>query len=121
MRTVILNVGTLKDSLSAFRNAFSTGEAEGDARISFASPELLWKVLTAKRWEILQMLASKEPMSIRAAARAVDRDVKGVHSDLVPLIEAGIVRKTDDGLISFPFDAVHVDFMLETRRPASAA
>jgi len=51
-------------------------------------------------------------MSIRGAARQIGRDVKAVHGDLMPLIEAGIVRRTDDGLISFPFDAVHVDFML---------
>jgi hypothetical protein len=30
---------------------WKTREAERSARISFATPELLWKVLTAKRWE----------------------------------------------------------------------
>lgn len=112
MRTVTLDVAGLQTGLDAFRQAWKTGQAEGEARISFASPELLWKVLTAKRWARLKALAGKPPMSIRAAARASGRDVKAVHGDLTVLIETGIVRRTDDGLISFPFDAVHVDFML---------
>jgi len=29
------------------------------------------------------------------------------------LLNAGILQKTDKGLIVFPFDAVHVDFMLK--------
>jgi len=112
MRTVTLEIGGLEAGLGAFRQAWKTGQAETEARISFASPELLWKVMTGKRWELLKALAGKPPMSIRGAARQIGRDVKAVHGDLMPLIEAGIVRRTDDGLISFPFDAVHVDFML---------
>lgn len=113
MRTVTLEIGGLESGLEAFRHTWKTGMAELEARISFASPELLWKVLTGKRWELLKALAGKPPMSIRGAAREIRRDVKGVHGDLMPLIEAGIVRRTDDGLISFPFDVVHVDFRLK--------
>ena len=49
---------------------------------------------------------------MRAAARAVGRDVKAVHGDLQALIGAGVVSRTDEGKIVFPFDAVHIDFML---------
>jgi predicted transcriptional regulator len=52
------------------------------------------------------------PLSIREAARRVDRDVKGVHGDVHALLSAGILQKTEDGLITFPFDAVHVDIIL---------
>lgn len=34
--------------------AWKTGKAHKHARISFPTPELLWKVLTAKRWELLK-------------------------------------------------------------------
>jgi len=35
------------------------------ARISFATLELLWKVLMAKRWEILKAMAGQEALTIR--------------------------------------------------------
>jgi predicted transcriptional regulator len=89
-----------------------TGQAQG-AFISFESPALLWKTLTPKRWDILKALTGAGPVSIREIARRVDRDVKAVHGDVHALLGCGILTKTDDGLIVFPFDKVHVDFMLE--------
>jgi predicted transcriptional regulator len=52
-------------------------------------------------------------VSIRETARRVHRDVKAVHGDVQALLGCGILAKTDDGLIVFPFDNVHVDFMLD--------
>lgn len=86
------------------------GEAQG-AHISFASAELLWKTLTRKRWALLHAMTGQGPMSIREAARRVGRDVKAVHGDVSALIAAGVLQRTDAGVI-FPYDAVHVDFML---------
>ncbi|WGZ95660.1 MAG: hypothetical protein QJT81_06645 [Candidatus Thiothrix putei] len=47
------------------------------------------------------------------SARRVSRDVKAVHTDVHALLNAGILSKADDGRIVFPFDALHVDFMLQ--------
>ena len=52
-------------------------------------------------------------LSIREAARRVERDVKAVHGDVTALLNAGLLSKTDDGMIVFPYDAIHVDFMLK--------
>jgi predicted transcriptional regulator len=82
------------------------------ARISFATPELLWKVLTAKRWELLKGMAGQGPLTIRATARCVGRDVKAVHGDIHALLDAGLLDKTEDDRVVFPFDAIHVDFTL---------
>jgi predicted transcriptional regulator len=41
------------------------------------------------------------------------RDVKAVHGDIHALLNAGLLQKTEKGLIVFPYDAVHVDFMLK--------
>jgi len=38
---------------------------------------------------------------------------KAVHGDVTALLNAGLLSKTDDGMIVFPFDAIHVDFMLK--------
>lgn len=68
MKTVTLSVTTRKSITRRARAAFS-GKRRG-THISFASADLLWKVLTVKRWELLR------------------------------------------AIIEFPFDAVHVDFLL---------
>jgi predicted transcriptional regulator len=80
--------------------------------ISFASVELMFRVLTERRWELIRTMAGAGPMSIREAARRVDRDVKAVHGDVQALLNAGVLWKTEGGKIEFPFDAIHVDFML---------
>nr|WP_298411139.1 hypothetical protein [uncultured Halomonas sp.] len=51
-------------------------------------------------------------MCIREAARRVERDVKTVHGDVHALLDVGILDRTHNGQIVFPFDAVHVDFTL---------
>lgn len=94
--------------------AWKTGRAEREARISFETPELLWKVLTAKRWELLKAMAGQEPMTIREAAHRVRRDVKAVHSDVRALVDAGVLERGADGRrVFFPYDAVHVDFVVK--------
>jgi len=82
------------------------------ARISFATPELLWKVLTAKRWEVLKAMAGQGPLTIREVARRVGRDVKAVHGDVHALIDAGLLDKTVKAYVLFPFDAIRVEFTL---------
>jgi predicted transcriptional regulator len=52
-------------------------------------------------------------VSIREAARRVGRDVKAVHGDVTALLTAGLLDRTEDGRIVFPFDAVKVEFMLQ--------
>jgi predicted transcriptional regulator len=109
MRTVTLGVSSIEDTKRQMFAAFS-GEQQGEF-ISFASIELLWKVLTAKRWDILRAMTGQGGLSIREVARRVGRDVKAVHGDVTALINAGVLDRAGDGVI-FPYDAVHVDFTL---------
>jgi predicted transcriptional regulator len=112
VKTVTLDVRAPSESMEDFVRAWKTGKVEKSACISFASPELLWKVLTAKRWELLKVLCGAGPMSIREAARRVGRDVKAVHSDITALLAAGVLDRVEDGRIIFMFDAVKVEFLL---------
>ena len=112
-KTVVLEVRSPEESMANFAQAWNIGKPEPAARISFASPELLWQVLTAKRWELLKALCGAGPMSIREAARRVERDVKAVHADITALLRAGVLDWADGGGIVFPFDAVKVEFLLE--------
>jgi len=113
MKTVILDVRNPKQAMQDFTQTWKPGKAAKTARISFASPELLWKVLTAKRWELLKSLCGAGPVSIREAARRAGRDVKAVHGDVTALLNAGVLERSEDGLIVFPYEAVKVEFLLE--------
>lgn len=99
----------MADALAAAKS----GVPQDAAHISFATPELLWRVLTAKRWELLKALCGAGPISIREAARRVGRDVKAVHSDVSALLLAGVLDRTDTGQIEFPYEAVKVEFLLQ--------
>ena len=112
MKTVTLDVRNPADSMANFTRAWKAGKSQGSARISFATPELLWRVLTAKRWEIIKVLCGAGPVSIREAARRVGRDVKAVHGDVTALLNAGVLDRTDNGRIVFPYEAVKVEFLL---------
>ena len=90
-----------------------TNTPQKSARISFASPELLWRVLTAKRWALIKVLCGAGPVSIRETARRVGRDVKAVHGDVTALLNAGILDRTDNKRILFPYEAVKVEFLLQ--------
>jgi predicted transcriptional regulator len=113
MNTIVLEVRSLADTLADVAKSMKTGKAEHDAHIGFASPELLWKVLTAKRWELLKIMCGAGSLSIREVSRRAHRDVKAVHGDVKALLDAGVLNPGHDGGVEFPFDAVKVEFMLQ--------
>jgi len=113
MKTVTLDVRSPSEAMADFAQAWKSEKSQKNARISFATPELLWKVLTEKRWELLKALCGAGPVSIREAARRVGRDVKAVHGDVTALLNVGVLTRTDDGRVIFPFEAVKVEFLLQ--------
>ena len=113
MKTVTLEVRAPEEGMAGFAGAWRSGKAQRAARIGFATPELLWKVLSAKRWELLKALCGAGPVSIREAARRVQRDVKAVHGDITALLAAGLLNRTESGNVEFPYDAVKVEFLLQ--------
>jgi predicted transcriptional regulator len=113
VNTVVLEVRSLRQTLADAAHAMKAGQGDRQARIAFATPELLWQVLTAKRWELLKAMCGAGAMSIREAARRVDRDVKAVHGDITALLDAGVLSRTPEGMVEFPFDAVKVEFLLQ--------
>jgi predicted transcriptional regulator len=111
MHIVKLEVSSREKTNQRVLRAFK-GESQGVV-ISFESAAILFKVLSGNRWDLLKLMTGVGPMTIREVARRVERDVEAVHTDVHALLNAGLLQKTDDGRIVFPFDAVHVDFMLK--------
>ena len=107
-KIVTLKVANLNDALSDFRSAWVSAKATAPV-IAFATWNLMHKALTPKRLGLLKTLCGQEPMSIRELARRVDRDFKGVHTDVILLANAGIIER-EGSRITFPFDGIHVEF-----------
>jgi len=113
MKIVTFEVRPPEEAMGDFVQSWKSGKSQKSARISFATPELLWQVLSAKRWELLKVLCGAGPVSIREAARRVQRDVKGVHGDVTALLQAGVLERAEGGGIVFPFEAVKIEFLLQ--------
>ena len=111
MNVVTIGIASLEDVKRRASAAFK-GKPQG-SHISFASHELLLKTLTPKRWELLRAMAGQGPMGVRELARKVERDVKSVHRDLHAMREAGLLEPANGAKLLFPYDAIHVDFMLK--------
>ena len=74
---------------------------------------LLGSVLAPQRSGSDRPLLDPQAWSIREVARRMGRDVKAVHGDVHALIDAGLLDKTAQNQIRFPFDdAIRVDFTL---------
>lgn len=108
---VTFDVATFEDTIRRARKALKEGYQ--GAHISFPSAERLFSVMTAKRWAVIRVMAGAGPLSIREVARRVERDVKGVHGDVHALLSCGVLSRTEDGKIIFPFNEVRVDVVVK--------
>lgn len=59
--------------------------------------EALHRVTRPKNLELLRVLATEHPESIRATARLVERDVRQVHRNLEELAELDLIEIEDNG------------------------
>lgn len=111
MRMVTIGVAPLDTARQRMAAAFKGKKQE--PRITFPSHELMWKLLTPKRMDLLRQMVGAGTLGVREIARRTGRDVKGVHSDLQALAKAGVIDRSDKNKYLFPYDAVHVDFVLK--------
>jgi predicted transcriptional regulator len=87
------------------------GEAVDERHFSFESWEGMTKVLTPKRLELLRHLRRHPAASVAALARAVGRDYKRVHEDVMALVEAGLVDRDEAGLRA-EYDEIRATIMV---------
>lgn len=101
----------LGDMGKRFTVAWKSGRSSAHV-FTFESPAALFRLLSPKRWELLERLQSLGPSSLRGLARSLERDVKRVHEDVAALIEVGLIEKTEHGRIHVPFEVIEADFEL---------
>jgi predicted transcriptional regulator len=111
MTTVTIEVSDTDTTKRRAKAAFH-GEPQG-CFITFLSDEELWATLTANRWAIVKAMTGAGPVGVRELARRVGRDAKGVHTDAQALVSAGVVERTDDGKLLFPYDEVRLELVLK--------
>lgn len=118
MNTLIIGNQPAVQRRAEIARAWKTGKPETAARLDFESLEGAWQLLNARRWAILRAMAGQGPLSIRAIARRVERDVRGVHSDVRALHLSGVIDKTPDGRMILPYDVIRLDLTLDTHMAA---
>ena len=118
-------MATLTISIESDDEFFAGAEADvrrvegagkpGDRTYSFDSIPTLFRTLSPKRWELVAKLQEVGPCSVRALARALDRDVKRVHEDAALLLERRLIKRTEDNKLVVPYDEVRIDAVVATR------
>ncbi|MHB8347237.1 MAG: HVO_A0114 family putative DNA-binding protein [Acidiferrobacterales bacterium] len=118
MRKVTVRAESIAAGVEQFKTAWKTGTPRGEF-ITFETPEAMLKTLTSKRWKLVVTLLAQGPMSVRALARQVDRDVKNVHADVIALKEVGLAEDHKAG-VWVPFS--EIDWVMSaTQAPGAAA
>lgn len=77
---------------------YERGELVNEQHVTFENWQALFNVLTPKRYELLCHVHSHPEPSVRALARALDRDFKRVYEDVKALLDAGLLEQDADGL-----------------------
>src|SRR6188508_1650672 len=94
--------GTMEDEASrrlvdAWHRA-ERGESFQERHLAFESWDVLSRVLTAKRMELLRYVRRHKVTSVRALAKALGRDYSNVHADVQALMTAGLIDLSDGGV-----------------------
>jgi predicted transcriptional regulator len=106
-----------EESAQEFVKAWRRAEAgeppeEPVERLYFQDLETLLKVLSPRRLELLKALHDGGPESVRALARRLKRDYKNVYHDVQALARVGLIERTEDKLLSAPWEKVVAEISL---------
>ncbi|MGI2035299.1 hypothetical protein ACRQ1B_23215 [Rhizobium panacihumi] len=116
MNEVHLHVSGMDAFFDAAAEAAGSIDAGNDphpaAEIAFESMDLLLKVLTPNRWRLLRELKATGATSIRQLTQGLQRDYRGVHADVTTLLEAGLIEKTSDGMVTVPWTRITAEMAI---------
>jgi len=85
-----LEEGASRRFADAWKRA-ERGENFRERHLAFESWDALARVLTARRMELLRYVRRHDVSSIRALAKALERDYSNVHADVQALSAAGLL------------------------------
>jgi len=110
MKNVKITVGGAMEEQAARRFVDAWHRAErGDSfherHLAFESWDALVRVLTGKRMELLRYVRRHNVTSIRALAKALERNYSNVHADVQVLTAAGLLDTGNSG-VHADYDAI---------------
>jgi predicted transcriptional regulator len=70
-------------------------------------------VITPNRWTLLRHLRSMGASSVRALARSLGRDYRGVHADVAALREVGLIERQEDGKVLVPWSRITAEMSVD--------
>lgn len=78
-------------------NSPSKSKYKGCIVLSFPSYEVLGRIITGARLELLSAIRMHRPRSIQELARLVERDFKNVYQDVKLLADYGLIELKETG------------------------
>lgn len=109
MALLAIGVADLETVKARTHAAFS-GAPQGCTYTFLTEADLL-STLTVNRWAILKALTGTGSLGMGELARRVARDERGVQTDAQALVRCGLIDKTADGKLLFPYDAVRLELV----------
>ncbi|AIB12253.1 hypothetical protein ABAZ39_09610 [Azospirillum argentinense] len=85
---------------------------QAEASVNFADWDTLTRTLTAKRLELLRHLHRHPTASINALAKALGRDYRNVHADVVALVSAGLIERDAAGGLTAEYNTIQTQIAL---------
>jgi len=113
--TVKLHVGSVDEMGKRFVDAWhraERGEKVEEAHLTFLDLKAMLSTLTPRRLDLLRHVHREPVATVAALARALKRDYKRVHDDVVALTQAGLIARDKNG-IRAPFDSVQLIVSLD--------
>ena len=115
-KRIQVSIGSIAQVLDRFEHAWQQAEKSRaptpQVRLTFESLPVLLKNLTAARWTLLERLKRDGPLSINELARRLERHYKNVHTDVIRLIEIGIIERRSDQRVTVAWDVVTAEMRL---------
>jgi predicted transcriptional regulator len=97
LKRVRIAVEPLAQTHRRWKKALKGRAVSKEELITVASWEVLGKVLSPSRLEILARIPVLKPKSIAALSRSLGRDFKNVYSDVVFLADLGLIELKEEG------------------------
>lgn len=94
--------------------AIDRGEKSSEPvhRVYFESAEVLSKVITRQRHNLLKVLHANGALTVRALAALLKRDYKNVYQDVKILEESGLIERDRSNHVTAPHERLTIELPL---------